>query len=243
MIDFHTHILPGIDDGSRDIGMTEAMLREEMSQGTEVVVATPHFYAHRSSVGHFLEKRAAALEQTEKMMDAAGREAFPKLMVGAEVYYFEGMGRAQMLPQLTVKGTDTILVEMPFEQWTDQVLKDIEEIIRKQKLQVVLAHIERYVELQRDRSVWERVLDLPLTPQINAGSFTKKKSGLFRTDKKWKFAMEFLADNPGTILGSDCHNLTERRPNLKEGREKIADNIGADALRSSDAAAKEALGL
>lgn len=243
VIDFHTHILPGIDDGSRDLDMTEAMLREELSQEVGLVVATPHFYAHRSSIHHFLEKRQAALEQTEELGKRLGEGAIPPVIAGAEVYYFSGMGRAQMLPQLAIGDTGTILVEMPFEQWTEDVLRDLEDIIRKQKLHIVLAHVERYVEFQRDRTVWDRVMELPLTPQINAGSFIKKKSGLFRTDRKWRFSMEFLDEHPKTILGSDCHNLTERRPNIREGRMKIAEAKGPEALTRIDEAAKEALGL
>ena len=65
MIDFHTHILPGIDDGSRNIDMTVAMLSEEVSQGVTAVVATPHFYANRTSVAAFLERREKACAFTE----------------------------------------------------------------------------------------------------------------------------------------------------------------------------------
>ena len=56
MIDFHTHILPGIDDGSHSTEMTKEMLRREAQMGVTHVYATPHFYAHRSNIGRFLEK-------------------------------------------------------------------------------------------------------------------------------------------------------------------------------------------
>jgi protein-tyrosine phosphatase len=69
MIDFHTHVLPGIDDGSRDIAMTERMLEMEMEQGITRVIATPHFYAHRRSVDSFLERRSAAYEEVQKLLD------------------------------------------------------------------------------------------------------------------------------------------------------------------------------
>ena len=60
IIDFHTHILPGIDDGSRDIDTSCRMLEMAAEQGVELIVATPHFYASRDRIEHFLEKREHA---------------------------------------------------------------------------------------------------------------------------------------------------------------------------------------
>ena len=65
MIDFHTHILPGIDDGSRDIRMTEQMLEKEAAMGVTHIYATPHFYAHRANVTRFLEKREKRFRRKE----------------------------------------------------------------------------------------------------------------------------------------------------------------------------------
>ena len=60
IIDFHSHILPGIDDGSADVQESIAMLRMEAEQGITHVIATPHFYTHSDSPGHFLAKRKKA---------------------------------------------------------------------------------------------------------------------------------------------------------------------------------------
>ena len=287
MIDFHTHILPGIDDGSRDTEMSLAMLEAEMSQGVNTVVLTPHFYAHRRSIGHFLEKRQHALEklqqaleklqgrseksqraleksqhtseksqlisekirqtveqqETHKKNAAAGEAGLPQMRTGAEVYYFEGMGRADQLPQLCIEGTDTILVEMPFEQWHDEQFRDLKLIIEKQHLQVVLAHIERYPEFQRDKTIWERIFDeLPVTPQINTGSFLKK-GGLFSRNTKKKFCLNWFKEHPETILGSDAHNLDSRKVNLAEGRDIIQKELGEEALRRSEETARRLLAI
>ena len=64
MVDFHTHILPGIDDGSQDVDMTKDMLLEEQKQGVGLIAATPHFYAHRMSMEGFLERRTEAMAKT-----------------------------------------------------------------------------------------------------------------------------------------------------------------------------------
>ena len=55
MIDFHSHILPEMDDGSKDVKMSLAMLQMEREQGVTEVVFTPHFYAQQDTVAHFLK--------------------------------------------------------------------------------------------------------------------------------------------------------------------------------------------
>lgn len=239
MIDFHTHILPGIDDGSRNVNMTAAMLREEKRQGAELVVATPHFYANQMPIERFLENRARAIAKTERMR-AEADEALPAIVVGAEVYFFQGMGRAAMVDKLCVGDTRTLLLEMPFEQWTEAMLRDVEQLIERRGLNIVLAHIERYHGFQRDKAVWNRVMALPLTPQINAGSFIKK-GGLFHPNGKRKFCLRYLEEHPRLIVGSDCHNLEGRAPNVRQGRREIEAELGKKALRVIDATTKRAL--
>lgn len=225
MIDFHTHILPGIDDGSRDIQMTEEMLKEELRQGVSLICATPHFYAHRMSFDEFLENRKAAADLTAELLDA--RPELPDILTGAEVYYFQGMGKASRIRELCVTGTDTILVEMPFAQWNEDVLSDIDALIYKQHLDVVVAHIERYYEFQKDKRIWDEVFDLPVTRQVNAGSFLK---GWHRT----RFVTKILKAHPETLVGTDCHNMDTRRPNLLDAHTVIQKKLGSEALSESD---------
>ncbi len=229
MIDFHTHILPGIDDGSRNIEMTEAMLEEEARQGVTEICATPHFYAHRMSFDNFLRNRKHAAEITAELLNRRG--TLPKIYTGAEVYYFQGMGRAERVKELCVTGTNTILVEMPFAQWNQQVFDDIHDLIRKQRLTVVIAHIERYYEFQKDKSYWDEVFDLPLTRQLNAGSFL---NGWLRS----RFPIKVMKAHPSILVGTDCHNMDKRRPNLQEARDVIARKVGQEALDESDARLK-----
>ena len=242
MIDFHTHILPGIDDGSQDESMTREMLFEESRQGVVSVVATPHFYADQMSVDGFLKNRSAALDKTERIRLEAEKPV-PEIIAGAEVYYFYGIGRAAEVSRLCINGTQVLLLEMPFEQWTDDVYKDVENLISRQKLTIVLAHIERYVRFQKKMDVWERIMELPLHMQINAGSFVNKGRFL-RPDRKWKFCMDFLQKHPDILhMGSDCHNMTSRRPNLLKGREAVAARLGEKALERIDVSTAQLLGL
>ena len=58
--DFHTHILPGMDDGAADVSTAVAMIRKLQEQGVERIVLTPHYYAENESVEEFLERREEA---------------------------------------------------------------------------------------------------------------------------------------------------------------------------------------
>ena len=221
MIDLHTHILPGIDDGSKDIGMTEQMLEEEARQGAKAVLATPHFYAHRRSIPQFLERRQAAYEDVKETI-LARRDDLPKIAAGAEVYYFTGVGRAKELPALCYEGTDILLLEMPFTQWTKEVYQDVREILYRQHLTVVLAHVERYLQFQKDKSVFEETLSLPLHIQCNAEDFLER-------GKKRRWCLKQIQQGGDILLASDCHNLTSRRPNMADALAVIEKKAGKPA--------------
>lgn len=230
-IDFHTHILPGIDDGSRNVEMSLEMLAAQEKQGVGEIVATPHFYAQNDSVNDFLHRRHHSYEKLKAAMEEQGIDI--PLHLAAEVYYFQGIGGAEMVPQLCIEGTNTLLLEMPFAQWNKAVYADVEKLVRKQKLKVVIAHIERYYEFQKKKDIWEAVMDLPLYKQMNAGVFLNWK----RRHKAFQLAKE-----AGTIiLGSDCHNTESRKPNLAEGKMVLTKKFGEDYIKEVDQLTKEVL--
>lgn len=234
MIDFHTHILPGIDDGSRDIEMTEQMLRKEKMQGVTHIYATPHFYAHRRSVKQFIERRRKALEMTRELIASSEPGSLPCVTAGAEVYYFAGMGRADQLRDLCIEGTDILLLEMPFNQWHKEQYKDITDILTKQELRIVLAHIERYEGLQKNKDIWDRIMELPLTLQMNAGSFITGLTSGMHARRASRLCFSLLASHENCIIGTDCHNLTDRAPNLAEARQMIEKKAGRARLAQLD---------
>ena len=240
MIDFHTHILPNIDDGSRSVDMSLAMLAEEATQGVTTVVATPHFYAQDMSMEDFLERRENALVKVKEKMSKSG-SSYPAILAGAEVYYFSGMGLADEVSMLTVEGTNTLLLEMPFGQWSSRVFENVEQLINRQNLTLVLAHVERYFGYQNDKSIWDEIFALPVIPQINSGSLIEKRR-LFRRDKTYEFCIEFAKKAEKLILGSDCHNLSDRKPNLKAGRAALEAALGSSASAMTDKTVREVLG-
>ena len=105
-------MLPGIDDGSKNVEMSLDMIRRSAEQGVEGIIFTPHFYADMNSPETFLNRRARALEALESNLDKLPK--VPIYTVGAEVHYFRGISRIQDLESLCIGKSDYILIEMPF---------------------------------------------------------------------------------------------------------------------------------
>ena len=218
--DFHSHILPAIDDGSRSVEESLQMLRLEAEQGVRRVIATPHFYAHRDTMEHFLQKRKAA---TERLKEAVTKSSeLPEILVGAEVYYFRGISNSDQTLGLTIEGKSCILVEMPYAEWTESMYQELETIYMRFGITPIIAHIDRYLRPFQGRQVLKRLAELPVLVQANADFFLNKATG--------RRALRMLKQDQIHLLGSDCHNLKDRAPNLGLAIEKIRKKLGDEVL-------------
>lgn len=220
IIDFHSHILPEIDDGSSSLERSIAMLQEEAKQGIGCVVATPHFYAQHDDPVRFLEKRAASEARLREEM--AKHPGLPELRVGAEVYYFGGIADSDIISELTIDEKSFILIEMPLPPWTDRMYRDLEGIWIKRNLVPVIAHIDRYIAPLRTFHIPQRLAQLPVMVQANAEFFLQRSTR--------SMAMCLLKNECIHLLGSDCHNLSDRKPNLGEAIELIRHRLGQRAI-------------
>ena len=144
MIDFHTHILPRMDDGSRRMAETQKMLKMEYDQGVRQVVASSHFYAQHEFPETFLDRRGRRLARVREILHEEEWGQEMQIFGGAEVLYYNGMADSPMLPSLCIEGTDTLLLEMPFSQWDKEVYREVRKIIEHRRIKVILAHVERY---------------------------------------------------------------------------------------------------
>ena len=230
MIDFHSHILPGIDDGSPDVSESLRLLQELKHQRVDTVVASSHYYVTDRSPRRFLEKRSKAWER----LHAELPEKCPRILLGAEVLYFPGISRMEDLPSLCVEGTDLLLLEMPFGAWTEYMVREVEDLAYTGAFTVLLAHIDRYLN-RENAKVWDRLLDDGVLMQANADFFLP-----FLTRRK---ALRMLDEGRIHVLGSDCHNMKNRPPRMAEAAWMIRDHLGAGVLRDMDALGRELLGL
>ena len=219
MIDAHCHMLPGIDDGSKDVAMSLEMINRSYDQGVEGIIFTPHFYADMNSPETFLRKRDKALAELEANLGRLPK--VPVYTTGAEVHYFRGMSRAQGIESLCIGKSDYMLIEMPFRNWQPNMIDEIEEISIVLGLRVIIAHIERYFD--QDKRLVNRLLENPnLLIQCNAEFFIEKST--------YSKAIKLLKTRRIDLLGTDSHNLSTRRPNMAEALEIIEKKDKKDAL-------------
>lgn len=141
IIDFHSHILPNIDDGCRGIEMARNVLMLAKSQRTSLQILTPHFYASRSKPEEFLAKRSKSYDSIREIIDKSMLE----VRLGCEIAFTRGMSEWDCLGDLAIEGTKLVLVEMPFRQWTDKDLAEIEHISEIGFIPI-LAHLERFYD-------------------------------------------------------------------------------------------------
>lgn len=220
MVDFHSHVLPGVDDGSTGVEMSMKMLRSMQAQGINAVVATPHFYANHDTPQRFLERREKAEAQLRMAM---GKEKLPQLYIGAEVRYFDGMSDCDHLVALTIQGTGYLLVEMPHGAWSDRHFRELVGIYQKQGITPVIAHIDRYISPLQSRGIPDILEELPVLVQANASFFTRPFTK--------RMALRMLRKDQIHLLGSDCHNLSDRKPDLDEAQQVIQQKLGSAALK------------
>lgn len=259
MIDIHSHILPGIDDGSKHLEMTRDMLEESKRQGVTIQVATPHFYADRMKMDTFLKQREEALQMTLPIADELGIT----LLKGAEVAMFRGIGKADVESLViqkaeaaaaeafqnketdgsterteaagkTLKNKKLLLLEMPFRPWEERDLQEVERLLDR-GFTPILAHIERFYSFQKSREtkeIMEEIFDLDVYKQVNAGEFLS----FFSRGKVLKLLKE-SAEGPfrgAQLLGSDMHNTSSRPQCLRAARDVIEKKLGEEALDRID---------
>ena len=209
MIDFHSHILPGMDDGPRSVVESLDMLRSMLRQGVDTVVSTSHFYANDEYPGDFLKRRELAAGRLKEAM-LFSEEIYPDVILGAEVLYFPGISEAEEIEQLRIENTRCILIEPPMAPWSEDMLDDIQYMGENMNLQPVIAHVDRYMSVLKDAALIDRVLRRNMIVQVN-GTY-------FQNPKTKRAALKNLKAGKIQLIGSDCHNMASRPPDLGAAR-------------------------
>ena len=215
MIDWHSHILPAMDDGSRSLDESIQMLDEMVRQGVNTVLATPHFYANEESVDDFLRRRKESFD----LLLSKAVDHDINIVCGAEVRYYSGISRTEGIDKLVIGETNLLLLEMPTEKWTDFMVRELVELANTSGLKLIIAHIERYIYLQNKESI--KALD-------EAGILGQSNSSFFKRFGSRRKAIKLLKSGFIHFIGSDCHNMTTRPPTLDAAYRLIERKLGED---------------
>lgn len=223
LIELHAHILPQMDDGSESVEMSLAMLQALAGMGVGDGLCDLPLLRPGEQHHHVSGAAAAALNALHSAIPAGS--SLPRILPAAEAAYFRGMEEHHP-ERLCIENTRTLMLEMPFSEWTDQQVETVAVLSLDLHFNVVLVHPERFCFSSSNRRRLEELAKLPLALQVNADTLLRwgtRRQGL-----------ELLELTATPLLGSDCHDMTKRPPNLKGGREMVRRKLGEAFLAQMD---------
>lgn len=227
MIDFHSHLLHGIDDGSRSIDETIKMLHEYAEQKVSHIILTPHYYPYKTDPETFFHKRNKSFSDLMNYLrnetPPDGRR-WPELVLGAEVFYFAELPGIAELKRLCIGNSRYMMLEILDESWNEKIVKVFEILIGNRGIIPVIAHVEQNIHKRSDAELLRELINLGALAQINSDSLTN----IFSRRK----AINLFRNGAVQLLGSDCHNLSDRPPNLLKGY-NILNKCGGNTVINS----------
>jgi protein-tyrosine phosphatase len=198
MIDFHNHLIPGVDDGAADVEQAVAALAVLREQGVHTAVATPHVNGSLTRTPDALAARLAELDAGWAALEAAAEGSGVRVLRGAEIM-LDVPAPDLSDPRLRLAGTRSVLVEFPFMNVPPNAMQALFEL-QMAGWTPVLAHPERYGNAAADLSdaaEWRR---MGTVLQVNAGSLLGRY-GKSASALAWGLVEHGLA----AYLGSDYH--------------------------------------
>lgn len=224
IIDFHSHILPGVDHGSDGIKTSIDQVALMNSAGVDTAVLTPHFYPNLNRVSAFTSDVTAAAEELISRCKIR-----PRFCIGAEVLYCDGIENMEKLDKLCIRGTNVLLLELPLSnEWNRSMIYAIKRM--SAKYTIVLAHIDRYIAIH-DQELRALMSNDNVFGQINAVSLFHAKTR--------RALLPYIESDRVCAIGSDLH-----KRNKKDCRRfaKAKKKLGADSYSRIMTLSSELLG-
>jgi len=221
LIDFHSHIIPGVDDGAESPEMSLEMLIMLKKQGVDKVVSTSHYYMREGSIEDFCCTRDEALAVLKNHIDSSGADV-PQIIKAAEVKLYPGLWQEENLRMLCVEGTKVLMVEMPYENWSGWMYNEVYALCTRGYLPVIV-HIERYLSRYASKDdILKKLLGMSVMVQCNAESF--------REFRKRRLIDKILMSGKLAAIGSDCHDISGRKPDFDVAVKYIVKKYGSECL-------------
>ena len=222
MIDFHTHILPNIDDGSRSIEETFNLIKEAKNVGFEAIISTSHY------MEKYYETNAPEREVWINAIyeNLRAKNIDINLYLGNEIYLSENIiklleeGKAS-----TINDTSYVLFEMPLNAEPMNLYDVIYEMMQY-KLVPILAHPERYSFVQKEPELIYDLIEKGVLMQANFGSIL----GIYG-EKAQMIVRKFFESNMIHFLGTDVHRQNSIYPKVPEALVEITKIIGDEKVK------------
>jgi protein-tyrosine phosphatase len=204
VIDLHSHVLPGIDDGPTTIEESVALVRTAAGTGARVMVATPHVSWHHSNDAATIERLTDELNERLRLEGIA-----VEIRTGAEIAMTRAAEiGADELARLHLGGGPWVLLEPPFTPILTG-LEGVVTVLQSAGHRVVLAHPERCPALAREPQMVESLVASGVLMSITAGSLVGRFGGEVR-----RFARRLVEQRLVHNVASDAHDATRRPPGM-----------------------------
>lgn len=217
IVDVHAHVLPGVDDGARDLEEACFLLDQAASQGIRIVIATPHVSGRNGPEG--LEELAGKVQQEI-------RKQHPEftLYLGQEAFFHEELPRRLKAGSvLTIAGSRYVLTEFDPEVSFGSLTRGI-RALSMAGFQPVLAHMERYQCLRQEENLSE-IANGGCLCQMNYSSLQGSR---FHSDVRW--CRRQVLDGNVHLLGTDMHRMDFRPPDIKGAMEWLEGHVEEELL-------------
>ncbi len=217
MIDIHSHIIFGVDDGAKTIEQTRALLLESYNQGIRVIIASPH---RRKNM---FETNKEIIFKNFKIVKEMASKIAPDFYVylGAEIYYtLDVLKKLETGEYWPIKNTKYILIEFSTYITYNELYRAVSRILSIGFFPII-AHIERYDCLAGEPDKVRELINLGALTQVNAESVLKPKlyGDILKTFKIR--AKLFLKEDVVYFIASDVHNTKDRKMYMKDAYKKI----------------------
>lgn len=202
MVDVHCHVLYGVDDGARDIGVSAMMLQSSAEECITDIIATPHYkYGRKNASTDEIEKLCTVLNNINKEKGTS----YPRIYYGMEIFLFHELIDYLMEGKLlTLNGSNRILIEfMPNVQYS--IIRNIVDDVVSEGYVPVLAHVERYDCLIKDMELMYELKSLGAEIQINVSSAMGKMGYKIK-----KVVRKLLKNQLVDYVGTDAHDCKKR---------------------------------
>ncbi len=212
LLDIHSHILPSVDDGAKNIDDSLILLKMMRSQGITHVIATPHFYPNDDTIEEFKARVAHAVSILNKR-----HNYLPEIILGCELFYFTGISKSDLIKEFTLGKSKYILLEPNPFSINKTLMSEILYLRDELGLTPIIPHIERYHKSNGYKDFIKFIKEHKILCQVNAASFLDRHYN--RTINKL-FKMGIV-----TFIATDTHSIN-RPPLLSNAFEEIEKRFG-----------------
>lgn len=207
-VDMHCHVLPGIDDGARDMRETMRMIQTAYQEGIRAMIVTPHYHPRRGMAD------AGVVNDTLRHVRSEVHKIMPdmNLYPGNEIYYRQDakelLREGMILP---LAGSDYVLIEFSMGSATVEQIADAVRDLQLGGYLPVIAHIERYDAILGDVDAALQLVEAGAYIQVNASSVV----GELGSNRK-RYIKKLIKNNCVHFIGTDAHNTGSRAPLMKK---------------------------